>query len=310
MDKLDQLLFEAAKKRTEELNLGLSWEKIQEMHKKKARRRASILRYGSMAAMLVVGLGAGLIAGRTGWLAGPTPAPQPTLNLPPQQTAAQPVATPTPAPEALATPEAMPPDIIVDPPQEEPAVVQRTPSPTKDPGDVIIDPPKTDLMDTPEIDGMIIDPPKTSGSADDDDHPGEIIVDPPKTDGPAEEWYGSTVRFSGLADSADILDYLPGWVPEGFERMDVDADGWDIVAEDGYWGRLWVQVFPFEAISSKETQNLAVGEGKPFLVLYDENETVMNCYWTVRVSEEHALYIGCDGLTYEDSLRVIKNLGK
>lgn len=115
MDKLDRILKNSAHRATDALPLDGMWESLQKAAQARRQRRKLLLRQVSMAAMLVVGMGAGIVLGRS-----PLLSPAYVIVEPP------------------APIESIPDSTVVDPPGD-PEV----------PDVIVIDPPKTD-PGTPE----------------------------------------------------------------------------------------------------------------------------------------------------------------
>lgn len=110
MDKLDRILKNSAHRATDALPLDGMWESLQNAAQARRQRRKLVLRQASMAAMLVVGLGAGIVLGRS-------------PLLPPTYVIVEP-----PAPT-----ESIPDSTVVDPPGD-----------AEVPDVIVVDPPKTD----------------------------------------------------------------------------------------------------------------------------------------------------------------------
>lgn len=112
MDKFDRILRGSAEEETQSLPLDDMWNVLKKKEQKKARKRRRFLQVSSMAAMLVIGIGLGLYAGRSPMFFSP-----PFVVVPPK---------------AEASPDAMP----VSPPQTtEPGNVE--------PDSTTVEPPKT-----------------------------------------------------------------------------------------------------------------------------------------------------------------------
>ena len=127
MDKFDRILRESAEEETQSLPLDDMWNVLKKKEQKKARKRRRFLQMSSMAAMLVMGLGLGLYAGRSPIFFGP-----PYVVVPPK---------------AEASPDAM----LTSPPQ------------TAEPGNVE---PDSTTVEPPQAspDSAIIEPPKTNAA--------------------------------------------------------------------------------------------------------------------------------------------------
>lgn len=120
-DPMDQLLRDTARQINAEMDFSAAWDAIRATHQRKARRRAAAIRYGSLAAVLVVGLGLGAL------LRGQAIAPEAAL-----------------APEAASQPAesqaGLQSDLEPSPYAEMP---EYAPMPSE-PEYIVVDPPKTD----------------------------------------------------------------------------------------------------------------------------------------------------------------------
>ena len=122
MDKLERILQYSARQAIEALPVDAMWESLQKAAQIKRQKRKRILRQASMAAMLVVSLGVGIVLGRS-----PMFSPAYVVVDPPKTDS-----TPAPA-------ESIPDSTVVDPPGD-----------TEAPDVIVVDPPKTD-PGTPDV---------------------------------------------------------------------------------------------------------------------------------------------------------------
>lgn len=108
-DALDDLLFSIADEETQGMDFDRAWQNISAAHRKKTNRKRNLLRYSSMAAALIIFLGAGVLIGRLSMGAA---APGET-NIPEDII------------EAPMTDGGAPDEIIIDPPKTDAQVSER-----------------------------------------------------------------------------------------------------------------------------------------------------------------------------------------
>lgn len=100
MDKLEKIIRESARQAAQDVPLDAMWEALRQAARVKREKRMRVIRQASMAAMLVIALGIGVLMGRS-----PMFAPQYVVVAPPKTD------------EETTEPVTIPDNVVVDPPK-------------------------------------------------------------------------------------------------------------------------------------------------------------------------------------------------
>lgn len=134
----------------------------------------------------------------------------------------------------------------------------------------------------------------------------------PKTDGPVQElkYEQDVTLFAPLpGDTIDAL--LPGWLPAGLPDAAADTENsWHAQAEEDIW--VHAEVVEFDQLESAFTAGLRIGVLRSCAV-YEETDAgenkIVELIWITRLTEHKYLSVTAAGISYEDGIKIIEQLG-